>query len=239
MHTAVTARADNKITEPMPLPASLGECTAENKGFVQVAEDFMSRQSKALSRDDLFEAVAQHYFPEWREARGNLALAQKNLDKHDLPLGSIGMALDGGVMTGLEDKVMQALVDFTMINERLHQDKGVKAAIDMLHHIQTTLRSSAQVTLSALTATKQFEVVAPAPNAPKQDDGVVQSNWMKGSLTDSFRNHRQKRLSGSNVPFHHVLNGGLRHLLRTAGAPQKELKVEKTTASTPGMKTKI
>jgi hypothetical protein len=184
------------------------------------------------SRDELFEAVAGKYFPEWKEAKKRLDAAQKNLDSHTVPLGSIGHALDGGVMTDLEDKVMMALVDFTMINERLHQDKNIKAAVDLLKYIQVTLPASEQESLRAMRVNKQFENAVASKGKPVQSN-AVQSNWMEGSLSRSFRNHRRQRLSTHKTPFHSVLNDGLRHLLKgiSTDTPEKKLETGKTPAS--------
>lgn len=222
MHTLTASKAKQR---DLQLPEKLQDCIIDNKAFVTVAESYFMHLAKPPARGELFEALARQYFPEWQEAKDRLDQAQKNLDSHDAPIGSIGRGLDGGKMAELEDKVMMSLVHFTIINERLHQDKDVKSAMDLLHYIQVTLPAPENETLRAMSLTQKFENIA-APTAKPAPATEVQSNWMQGTLSGSFRSHRQQRMASGKMSFHRLLNDGMRQLLQATAmennAPQRK-----------------
>ena len=171
------------------LPAGFRQWGEENRALLLCVSNAARRQKRTMSDAEIWDVIAEAASSEWAEAREGLnakdAALQEHMHPDNVPLGLIGLALDGGRMAELEREHSGALVTFTVINEHLYQQPELRALLQAAVHIQRTAEHSLYLSRSAMKLTTDF-AAATREHAPQE-----RKSGLAGKFSDMMRNMRQ------------------------------------------------
>jgi len=146
--------------------AALGVWAEEHAAFLQIT----LRRKSALNKTDenaLWEIIADSWSADWGTARSRLGEAAQDLFERqkpeNIPLGSIGLALDAGALGQSEERYRTALAHFTTINEELRQH----AQLSRLLEILTAVDESQALTAATQKLNNRFKVAEKKPAREK------------------------------------------------------------------------
>lgn len=205
----------------------------QNQAMINELLAAMGDKAFGATDADIWEMLAERFSPEWRESRDALLRAQKELDERlnddNVPLGLIGMALDGGETTQYNDAYSTAIANFTMVNENLRQKTDMQQLMGGLLLAQRAMIAAALpagVTLSNMSAANAFAQVAlPAVQkglkstksavnkAPENNDRAkTPLTGMASSVAfNEYSKDRKKRRNAAGEPFFkEVINDGVK-----------------------------
>jgi len=161
----VTAAATDKSdapARPMVLSAILGTWGEANTDFIAALEHKMGQTSKTITEAALWDMIADTWSADWGKARAQLGDAATDLFERqkpeNIPLGSIGMALDAGALGESEKRYSEALAIFTIINEELRQDENLSKLMAVICDVQTTLNESSAISKQTQKLNNSFKV---------------------------------------------------------------------------------
>lgn len=132
------------------LPDELRELIEHNQELVERVLGALSDTYSTLTEEQLWDVIAAASSPQWKQARMELDGAEAcwaDLNKPDnMPLGSIGEALDSDMTTSVKKDVTVKLSEFKIYDEGLRQREDLKKLLGVLLVLQRMVDRSAEIT---------------------------------------------------------------------------------------------
>jgi hypothetical protein len=175
--TAAATEASDAPARPMALSAILGTWGAENADFLAALEHKMGQTKKTITEAALWDMIADTWSADWGKARAHLGDAANDLFERqkpeNVPLGSIGMALDAGELGKSEKRYREALAVFTVINEELRQDENLSRLMTAICDVQNTVDESLAISKQTQKLNNSFKVAdKKKPRAKAEKKGL-------------------------------------------------------------------
>jgi len=156
------------LIKALDIPAELDDWVAANPRVLEHVHQALKTADAPLTEIQLWNLVASSYSPEWSEANQNLRTAEQRVrilkSDENRPLGLIGNALEGEAVTDVQSGYMTALIDFTIVNETLHQDPSLQTLMKSLVASQGVLEESLRLSRETAALTASFARASEPPN---------------------------------------------------------------------------
>lgn len=157
-----TAQSTSDMTaRKIDFAAFFGVWADDNADFLTALQHKMSQKGfgqKTLPENTVWDIIADTWSPDWAKARAHLGNAANDLFERqkpeNIPLGSIGLALDAGELDQSEKRYRDALAEFTVINEALRQDEQLSRLLQVI----CTVEESQAVTAATQKLHSSFKV---------------------------------------------------------------------------------
>jgi hypothetical protein len=118
-----------------------------------------------LSDAHLWQAIAAEASTAWQQAKADLSRADADLCRiesdEEIPLGSIGNALDGEETAHIREAQRERLAQFVLIDETLRTDEGLQQKLDDLRAHWSMIETSLDMSREMREMTRELEKVAP------------------------------------------------------------------------------
>lgn len=156
----------------LKLPSHVEDWAQQNRALLQQVDARMS-QKGPLAEETIWTMVAEGCSPAWASAKKGLKQAAENLgawtSDDNMPLGAIGMALDGGEMDKLQGRYNVALAHFTAIEEALRNEQGPKALMEAVRQRMRVIADVEHTSKLAERANRKFmRMTNDMQNAPQK-----------------------------------------------------------------------
>ena len=168
--TAAAPNTSDMTARKIDFAAFFGVWADENADFLTALNHKMTQKGfgqKSLSENTVWDAIADTWSPDWAKARSHLGDAANDLYERqkpeNIPLGSIGLALDAGALDQSEKRYRDALAEFTVINEELRQDEKLSRLLEII----CTVEESQTVTAATQKLHNSFKVADKKPAKEK------------------------------------------------------------------------
>jgi hypothetical protein len=142
------------------LPQNFRRWAEDNRALLVCITQAKRNHRRILSDAELWDVIAEAASDEWGQAKGKLNARDKELQERlhpdNVPLGLIGMGLDGGGLDQAERAHSNALVEFTVINEHLYQQPELRALLKAAVQIQRMAEHSLYLSQQAHKLTLDF-----------------------------------------------------------------------------------
>jgi len=150
--------------------AVFGTWAEDHADFLHTLRQKMAQNGsggKKLAENALWDMIADSWSSDWGAARTRLGDAAHDLymrqKPENIPLGSIGLAMDAGQLDQSEKRYRAALAQFTVINEELR----LHAELSHLLEILSTVEESQDMSAAAQKLNNRFKA-ADQKAAPEQ-----------------------------------------------------------------------
>lgn len=168
--TATATSTCDTTARKLDFAAFFGTWAEDNADFLAALHHKMTQNGyghKKLTENTLWDMIADAWSPDWGAARAHLGDAAHDLYERrkpeNIPLGSIGLALDAGELDQSEKRYREALAQFTVINEGLRQDAKLARLLEIL----STVEESQAVTVATQKLNNSFKVADKKPAREK------------------------------------------------------------------------
>lgn len=183
----------------------------QNQSLLQRLEDMLLHKKDQAQEESLWNIIAEACSSEWVKARKSLdrsdAALKDALSDENIPLGSIGYALDGGDTIRLMNSHSEALAHFALVEENLRRQPETSELMKAVTKALRIIAQSEHASRLAEIANKKFsKALKTAKPVPRR------------SLSSSFDDSGAQRLGGL-MPFD-LLQGGLRSLISLCRAAE-------------------
>jgi hypothetical protein len=122
------------------LPQNFRRWAEDNRALLVCITQAKRNHRRVMSDAEFWDVIAEATSDEWGQAKSKLNARDKELQERlhpdNVPLGLIGMGLDGGSLDKTERAHSNALVEFTVINEHLYQQPELRALLKAAVQIQ-------------------------------------------------------------------------------------------------------
>jgi hypothetical protein len=149
----------------IPLPAEMGMVVTDHDGLLNKVRKAAVETGRPPSEDRIWDVIAEHHSPEWVEARDFLRQTEARLNDvmspDNTPLGLIGQAMESEETTHVESQHALALACFTIFNEEVRQNDGLKKVFERIAgHVQV-METSLMLSHNIKDITRQAQQTIP------------------------------------------------------------------------------
>jgi hypothetical protein len=188
---------DRKLT--LQIPVDLRDWAHRHEPRISILSQSIKGTSTPLTENAVWHRIAEAFSGEWKDKHTELQRTEKRLAHlnapENMPLGLVGAALHSDEINDATDKHTLALVDFTIVNEDLRQQRELHTLLGALLHYQQTVTQSMHVSRDVAAASDQLDLVAGiTPEAGKAFGKTAAKKPEKAGLSLSFKSFAAKLL---------------------------------------------